>query len=88
MKHFPSEQTLTISPPEAAEILGIGLTTTYRLLRRGLIPAIRIGSRPNYRIPRRALEHWLDNLEGTNEALLLLSEDLMADRAERKGKVQ
>lgn len=50
---------LTVSPKEAAQKLGIGLTTTYRLLRLGRLRSVRIGTRPNFRIPVRAIEEAL-----------------------------
>jgi excisionase family DNA binding protein len=52
-------ETLTISPKEAAQRLGIGLTTTYRLLRLGRLRAVRIGTRSNFRVPVRAIEEAL-----------------------------
>ena len=45
-------QTLTVS--EAAALLGIGRNTAYEGVRRGQIPAIKIGRR--LLIPRAALE--------------------------------
>lgn len=54
---------LTVSPPEAARRLGIGVTTTYRLLRLGRLRAVRVGTRPNFRIPMRAIEEALANPE-------------------------
>lgn len=50
---------LTVSPKEAAKRLGIGLTTTYRLLRLGRLRSVRIGTRPNFRVPVRAIEEAL-----------------------------
>jgi len=52
-------ETLTISPKEAAQRLGIGLTSTYRLLRAGRLRAVRVGRRPNFRVPVKALEEAL-----------------------------
>ena len=52
-------ETLTISAKEAAQRLGIGLTTTYRLLQSGRLRAVRVGTRPNFRIPVRAIEQAL-----------------------------
>ena len=53
------DKALTISAREAAQRLGIGLATTYRLLRTGRLPAVRVGKRPNFRIPLRAIEEAL-----------------------------
>ena len=52
-------ETLTLSPKEAAQRLGIGLTSTYRLLRAGRLRAVRVGTRPNFRVPLRAIEEAL-----------------------------
>jgi excisionase family DNA binding protein len=52
-------ESLTISAKEAAQRLGIGLTTTYKLLRQGRLRAVRVGTRPNFRIPVRAIEEAL-----------------------------
>lgn len=56
-------EVLTLSPTEAARRLGIGVTLTYRLLRAGRLPAVKVGKRPNYRIPVSALEEVLRNPE-------------------------
>jgi len=56
-------EVLTLSPREAAHRLGIGLTTTYRLLREGRLRAVRIGTRPNFRVPLRAIEEALTEPE-------------------------
>ena len=65
-------EALTISPKEAARKLGIGLTTTYKLLRQGRLRAVRIGVRPNFRIPLRQIEEALAEPErlslGSEEA--------------------
>jgi len=54
---------------ETAEVLGLGQTTVYELVRQGKIPAFRNGLRPGSNrcrvlIPREALRQWLrDNAE-------------------------
>jgi excisionase family DNA binding protein len=40
-----AEQPVTVSVPEAARILGIGRNTAYVAVRRGDLPAVRIGGR-------------------------------------------
>lgn len=50
-------QTLVLTVPEAAELLRIGRNTCYELVRRGEIPAVRLGR--VIRIPRFALEQWI-----------------------------
>jgi len=44
---------------EAARRLGIGITTTYKLLRQGRLRAVRVGTRPNFPIPLAAIEEAL-----------------------------
>ena len=51
-----SDEALTVSAKEAAERLGIGLATVYRLLRQRKIPALEVGRRPNFRIPVKVIE--------------------------------
>jgi excisionase family DNA binding protein len=50
------KQTLTIG--EAAQILGLGRNSAYEAVRRGEIPALKIGRR--LIVPRPALERLLD----------------------------
>ena len=52
-------EVLTVSAREASRMLGIGLTNTYRLLQLGRLPAVRIGKRPKFRVPLRAIEQAL-----------------------------
>ena len=52
-------ETLTV--PEAATVLGIGVNKTYVACQQGLIPAIRIGNR--WIIPRAALLRMLESVE-------------------------
>lgn len=47
----------TLSVVEAAKILGVGRNQAYEAVRRGEIPAIRIGGR--ILVPRAALERLL-----------------------------
>jgi excisionase family DNA binding protein len=56
-------EVLTVSPAEASARLGLGRGTVYRLLRCGRLPSIRVGRRPNYRIPVAALEEALRNCD-------------------------
>lgn len=46
MKKAQPTEKLLVSPAEACEMLGIGRTTMYRLIREGIIPAVRF---PNCR---------------------------------------
>lgn len=54
-EHRPA--TLTV--PELAGLLHLSLGTTYQYLRRGVIPARRVGRR--WVISRRRIESWLDD---------------------------
>ena len=54
---------LTVSPHEAAARLGLGRGTVYRLLKAGKLPAIKVGRRPYYRVPVRAIEEALADPE-------------------------
>ena len=55
MEHKAERKTLTI--PETAKILGIGLNQAYEAAKRGEIPTIRIGKR--ILVPHEALEQKL-----------------------------
>lgn len=56
----PKRQTYTIA--EAATILGLSLSNTYRLARDGRIPSVRIGGR--LLVPRAVLRRLLNPDEG------------------------
>jgi excisionase family DNA binding protein len=50
---------------ETAEALGIGLTRTYELTRKGEIPSIRVGK--SVRVPITALKLWIEAKVGASE---------------------
>ena len=50
-------EKLTISVPEAAQLLGVSRMTAYSAVREGTIPSLRIGRR--VLVPRVALERLL-----------------------------
>ena len=52
---------LAYSVEEAAQIVGIGRTLAWQLVRRGEIPSVRVAGRVLVR--RRQLEAWLDQQE-------------------------
>jgi len=54
-------EALTCSPWEAAARLGLGRATVYRLLKAGRLPAVRVGRKPCFRIPVKALEEALED---------------------------
>ena len=49
---------LVMTVREAARLLHISRNTCYELVRRGELPAVKLGSRI-LRVPRRGLEQWL-----------------------------
>ena len=51
---MPKSQLMTV--PELAEFLRVHKATIYRLLRKGLLPGVRIGS--EWRFDRAAIERW------------------------------
>jgi excisionase family DNA binding protein len=54
-----SDKRVTLSPRESTEITGFGLTQTYRMLRDGTMPSIRVGKQ--FFIPHHALMGWLNS---------------------------
>jgi excisionase family DNA binding protein len=52
-------EVMTVTPLEAAARLGLGRQLVYRLLKAGRLPAVKVGRRPHYRVPVRALEEAL-----------------------------
>ena len=49
----------TLNVQEAGQLLGIGRTTAYRMVKDGIIPCLRLGKQ--LRIPRPAMEELLRN---------------------------
>lgn len=58
------DERLTMTVPEAAAALKIGRGLAYEAVRRGEIPAIRVGRR--LLVPRRALEKLLEEPQPLN----------------------
>jgi excisionase family DNA binding protein len=56
----------TLSVKDAAKLLGIGRNSAYEAVRRGEIPAIRIGRRCI--VPRVALERLLGEIAASGDA--------------------
>ncbi len=46
-----------ITPEEAAELLGCGMNTIYKILKSGKLKAMRIGR--IWKIPRRAIQEYI-----------------------------
>jgi excisionase family DNA binding protein len=55
-------QRLTVTVPEAAQLLGVSRMTAYAAVREGSIPSLRIGRR--VLVPRVALERLLAQASG------------------------
>ena len=58
-KSIDPRNTATLTPHESTEITRFGLSHTYRLLREGVMPSIKVGKK--FYIPRTALMRWLEN---------------------------
>lgn len=56
-----------LTAAETAALLGVSTMTVYRLIRRGTLTALRVGT--VYRIPERAARSCLDELRLNREAL-------------------
>jgi excisionase family DNA binding protein len=54
-------ERLMLKPSEAAELLGIGRTKVYELIRANLIPHRRVGK--SIRVPVTALKAWVERPE-------------------------
>lgn len=57
-KKWSKEKRLTLDVAEAAELLGLGLNTTYDLVRSGRLRAVRVGRR--LVIPRLEIDGFLE----------------------------
>jgi hypothetical protein len=57
------DSVLTLDPKGSTALTGFGITQTYDLLQRGIMPSIVVGRR--YYIPKAALLRWLDNCGGS-----------------------
>jgi excisionase family DNA binding protein len=57
----PDRVTLTMSVPEAADLLGISRAFAYVLVARGDLPGLRLGRRVV--VPRRALEQLIEKAD-------------------------
>jgi len=53
---FDYYETL-ITPDKAAEMLGCGMNTMYKLLNAGKLKAMRIGT--HWKIPKRAIQEYI-----------------------------
>ena len=53
-------ERLLLRPAEAAELIGIGRSKTYELIRAGELPSVRLGN--SLRVPLRDLQAWVERL--------------------------
>ena len=51
-------EPLLLRPTEAGEILGVGRSTVYTLIKDGVLPAVRVGKK-SLRIPAKYLHKWV-----------------------------
>lgn len=58
MTEVPISERLVLRVEEAAALLSVSRAQAYALIARGEIPSVRVGKA--VRVPRRALEAWLD----------------------------
>lgn len=56
-----SNEKLTLSVKEAAELMGIGLSQMYTLTHRADFPAIKVGKR--ILIPRKRFVEWVNSTQ-------------------------
>lgn len=56
------ERTQIMTPKEAAKYLGFHLVTIYRLLKKGEVPATKIGGQ--WRFKKDVLDSWLTDRMG------------------------
>ncbi|WP_240894974.1 MULTISPECIES: helix-turn-helix domain-containing protein [Kineococcus] len=59
-------EKLLLSPEEAAEVLGVGRSTVYDLMRMRLLPSVKIGR--SRRIPVEALRQYVQRLTTSDVA--------------------
>lgn len=63
-----NDQSLTVTVPEAARIVGISTSKAYEAVRSGQIPSIRIGVR--IVISRARLEAFINGADDRQQALM------------------
>ncbi len=55
----PSPERVTLTPHESTRITGFGIQATYKMLREGKLPSIRVGNR--FYVPKNALLRWMES---------------------------
>lgn len=56
------EESLLLSVSEAASLLRISRSMAYSLISRGILPHVYLGPGRLLRVPRGALQEWIDRL--------------------------
>lgn len=69
---------LLLRPKEVAELIGIGRTKVFELMRSGQLESVRIGS--SRRIPAFALIEYVERLRATPVEDAEISEDIPGER--------
>ena len=70
---------LLYTPEQAAQMLGVGRTTVYNLLRRRVLPSVQVGR--SRRITRRRLAEYVDSLDAgrpSHPAVKMVIEEIAA----------
>jgi excisionase family DNA binding protein len=67
MRKKKTSQHLTLSPREVARVTGLGVASTYALLRSGEMPSIKAGKK--YFVPRSALLRWLEECRTSSKLM-------------------
>jgi excisionase family DNA binding protein len=54
------DRALLLTVSEAAQLLATGKNTVYAMIRSGRLPCLCLGETRGYRIPRQAIEEWIE----------------------------
>jgi len=68
MAEPPQQRFMTLA--DAAHVLGISSAQMYALVRRGEIPAIKIGGRGQWRVEIEGLERFIDETKASTRAFI------------------
>lgn len=66
MSHTPATAPVLLKVEQAADYLNCSLSLTWRLIWSGQLPHIRLGR--VVRVPRKALEVWIENSQTVQPA--------------------
>jgi excisionase family DNA binding protein len=68
MADRPKQRFMSLA--DAAHVLGISAAQMYALVRRGEIPAMKIGGRGQWRVEIEGLEHYIDQTMATTQQFI------------------